>query len=131
MSVVLAVRVRRVLTGFLVLALLVMSFSETFAATRQSLGPSDLSIHTVAAADARAFVTAAGQLGSPSDHHNCADCPSCCVCGCCFMLSGYLPVTVAAPMPVISAAQMKPDVGVPAPDGLGLAPALPPPRRTV
>ena len=122
MSGVLAVRTRRALAGLLVLALLVLSFSQTFAVSTQSL---------VAPVDLRTAMTMSGHFGSPAARDNCVDCPNCCISGGCVMLSGYLPPTVTAPMPVMLAVLTKPGVAVPAPDGLGHAPALPPPRGTV
>ena len=129
MAASLAARARQVLAGLLVLAVLALSVGEAVAAPMSNW--SHPAYHDGASARATAVIAASGDLGSPCEHHDCTHCLACCIAGACSMLSGWLPANVAAPMPVVSAPLTRPEVAAPAPDGLGLTPPLPPPRRIV
>ena len=123
-------RVRQI-AGLLVPAVLALSFSQTVAVPPSGL--SSLSPAHLEGAEARvtAVIAVSGDFGSPCKDHDCTHCLACCIAGGCSMLLGWLPAAAPAPAPMVGAARICPDVAPQAPDGLGLAPALPPPRRVV
>jgi hypothetical protein len=126
----LSARARQVLAGLLVLAVLALSGGQAVAAPMSNR--SHPAHHDGARARATAVIAASGDFGSPCEHHNCTHCLACCIAGTCSMFSaGWLPADVVAPVPVASAPLTRPEAAAPAPDGLGITPAIPPPRRIV
>jgi hypothetical protein len=125
---------RKVLSGLSVLAVLVMSVVQAHALVLPVL---HVATHAAELAyqgdnaETVASLPAHDDWGAPCKGHDGAHGLACCSASGCPMFAGWLPAD-ATPLPSITPGALSyRDLATPRPDGLGRAPALPPPRPTV
>jgi hypothetical protein len=125
-------RMRRIVTGLMVLVALVMSVGQVLALPLVGVPLIHAVLHGESEAGLAPADAAHDDLGSPCSHHACShgiDC--CCIGGACSMLSPWVPVATPA-MPLIASRSLAyRDAVALSPDGKGAAPTVPPPRQVV
>jgi hypothetical protein len=119
------------LAGLLVVAVLALLFGQAVAAPISSRSAVESARPGRAGAQMMAITAGSGDFGSPCHHHDCTHGLACCIAGGCGMFSGLLTADTPELPPAAVAAWTRPDVAVPARNGRGLTPSLPPPRRIV
>ena len=125
-------RMRRIVTGLMVLVALVMSVGQVLALPLVGVPPVHAALHGESEAGLAPADAAHDDLGSPCSHHagsHGLDC--CCIGGACSMLSPWVPVATPAMPPIASRSLTYRDAIVLSPDGKGAAPTVPPPRHVV
>jgi hypothetical protein len=125
-------RMRQILAGLVVLAVLVVSAGQVVAVPLVGSSPSDRTHHS----ENQTLMTQAiaahdDDRGSPCKHHSDSHGLACCIAGDCSMLSSWLPVATPALLPAAPRALIYRDTVAPPPDDMGAAPAVPPPRHMV
>ena len=131
MTVIVLNKLRRMVAGLVVLAILVLSMGQSFALSVGGTSPFNGSSHSTQHALATSTGAAHGHSGLPCKHDQCpkgtADCIA---CGCSMPFTWFPAVTpaqlTAAPRPLVYH-----DIFEMAPDGAGTAPDIPPPRNMV
>lgn len=125
-------RMRRVFAGFVVLAVLIVSAGQALPAPLACLSSSDGTHHS----ESQTLTTPASAAhdddhGSTCKHQGGSHGLACCTTGDCSMFPIWLPVATPALLPAAQHALLYRDTVAPPPDGMGAAPAIPPPRYMV
>jgi hypothetical protein len=123
---------RKVISGLSVLAVLVMSVVQAHALPvwHATTHATELAYH-VEDAETVASLPAHDNWGAPCKGHDGAHGLACCSASGCPMFAGWLPADATLLPSIAPGALSYRDLATPRPDGLGRAPALPPPRPIV